>query len=186
MFNNIAEQLQINDIEMIKIREGEGGGCTYFDRVAGGCRIYARRPLECAALKCWDRSEFDRVFRGAKLERKDLVEDPVLQGLIREHEKRCGYGELDRLVREIESGGKRVVEDILTRLRFDFQLRPFVSEKLNLDPHHMDLYFGRPLIRTIEMFGLEVRPETDGSFLLTAKKEGQRIKEKEQRKDKGE
>jgi len=167
VFDNLRERLMISDKEMIKIRERDEGGCIHYDAVSRDCRVYENRPSQCAALKCWDRSEFDEVFSGAKLVRDDLVKDPVLEGMIREHEKRCGYEAIDGLVRQIEFEGERAVADILTRLRFDFQIRPFVAEKLKIDPDHMDLYFGRPLIHTIKMFGLEVRKEPDGSFLLT-------------------
>jgi len=168
VFNNIEEKMQINDTEMIKVREKDEGECIYYDESAKGCGIYEHRPSQCAALKCWDRSEFDKVFSGSKLERKDIIDTPVLWGLIQEHEKRCGYEAIDRLVRRIESEGGEAVEDILARLRFDFELRPFISKKLNITPDNMDLYFGRALIHTIKMFGLEVRKEPDDSFFLTA------------------
>ena len=88
-----------------------------------------------------------------------------------EHEKRCGYKLLENLIKKIETEGHKAVEEILDILRFDYDLRPFISEKFSLDPQEMDLYFGRPLITTIVMYGLEVRQEANGGFLLT-KKEG--------------
>jgi Fe-S-cluster containining protein len=167
VFNNLEEKTQITDSEMIKVRERDEGGCIYYDELVKGCSIYEHRPSQCAALKCWDRSDFDKVFSSKKLERRDIIDSPVLRGLIEEHEKRCGYDVLDRLVKRIESKGEEAVEDIMARLRFDFELRPFISEKLKISPDHMDLYFGRALIYTIRMFGLEVRRERDGSFFLT-------------------
>lgn len=167
VFNNLEEKMQIADIEMIKVREKDEGGCIYYDESAKGCSIYEHRPSQCAALKCWDRSDFDKVFSGSKLERKDIVHTPVIWGLIQEHEKRCGYQEIDKLVKRIESDGEKAVEEILVLLRFDFQIRPFISKKLETDQNLMDLYFGRAMIHTIRMFGLEVRQEQDGSFFLT-------------------
>ena len=167
VFNNLEEEMQISETEMIKVREKDEGGCIYYDESAKGCGIYEHRPSQCAALKCWDRSEFDKIYSGSKLKRKDIIDTPVVWGLIQEHEKRCGYQEIEKLVKRIESDGEKAVEEILVLLRFDFQIRPFISKKLEIDQNLMDLYFGRAMIDTIRMFGLEVRQEHDGSFFLT-------------------
>jgi hypothetical protein len=99
--------------------------------------------------------------------RKQLIKGQVLLGLMEEHERRCGYGLLEKLVEEIESKGEEAVEQILDLLRFDYHLRPFVADKLGLNPEEMDFFFGRPLTETIFMFGLQVDQGPDGSFILT-------------------
>ena len=63
--------------------------------------------------------------------------------------------------------GAKAVEDLIALLRFDHELRPFVSEKMGMDFNEMDLIFGRPLTETVTMFGLKVVREPDGSFYLT-------------------
>jgi len=88
-------------------------------------------------------------------------------GVIEAHETRCHYATLEELVKRIEPEGESAVQKILDLLRFDHQIRPFMSEKLGLHPEDMNLYFGRPLIETINMFGLKVRSESDGSFTLS-------------------
>ena len=170
VFNNLEEEMQISETEMIKVREKDQGGCVFYDESANSCRIYEHRPSQCRALKCWDRSEFDKVFSSSKLARKDIVHTPVLWGLIQEHEKRCAYETIDRLVRQVETRGDEAVDDIMARMRFDFELRPFTAKKLTISSDNMDLYFGRALIRTIRMFGLKVKREQDGSFFLTVLK----------------
>jgi hypothetical protein len=40
-------------------------------------------------------------------------------------------------------------------------MRPFIAEKLRIDLEVMDFLFGRPLAKTIHMFGLRV--EQDGN-----------------------
>ena len=170
--DNINDTLVITPIELIKIAEkgGDTTGCIFYDEPGKACIIYGQRPAQCAALKCWDTSEFMRVYRGPKAERKDIVMSGVLLGMIEEHERRCNYFILETYVKQIEQEGERAVERILELLKFDYHLRPFASEKMNIDPHELDFLFGRPLFETITMFGLHVSREPDGSFFLTTKK----------------
>jgi len=56
--------------------------------------------------------------------------------------------------------------ELLEILRYDYELRPFISKKLGLPSDEMDFIFGRPLIQTIMMFGLQVIREPDGSFQM--------------------
>lgn len=171
--DNIHDQFIITQEEMIKLKEKSGNvkECIHYDDAKKACTIYTHRPSQCAALKCWDPTEFKKVFNSPKLARSHIVDDPVLLGIMEEHEKRCGYKLLENIIKKIETEGHKAVEEILDILRFDYDLRPFISEKFSLDPQEMDLYFGRPLITTIVMYGLEVRHEANGGFLLT-KKEG--------------
>ena len=111
--------------------------------------------------------EFMKVYRGPKPGREDIIEDGVLMGMIREHETRCSYLTIEKYVTQIKDEGETAVEKILELLRFDYHLRPFVSEKLGLKLEEMDLFFGRPLVQTITMFRLQVIREPDGSFFLT-------------------
>ena len=175
--DNINEGLVVTERELVKVRERkeESGGCIFYDDPGKACTIYEHRPLQCAALKCWDTTEFLEVFQGPKLMRKQAIEDQVLMGLIEEHERRCGYALLEKLVGEIESKGEEAVEQILDLLKFDYHLRPFVADKLALNPEEMDFFFGRPLTGTITMFGLQVVQAPDGSFFLTTTKSSNRV-----------
>jgi len=167
--DNINEGLVVTTTELVKVREreGESGGCIFYDDPGKACTIYEHRPLQCEALKCWDTTEFLEVFKGLKLMRKQAIEDQVLMGLIEEHERRCGYALIEKLVGRIESMGEKAVDQILDLLKFDYHLRPFVAEKLALNPGEMEFFFGRPLTTTITMFGLQVVRAPDGSFTLT-------------------
>jgi len=166
--DNVNDRLKISEKELIKIKEKpDGKGCILYDEKAGACRIYDHRPAQCAALSCWDESAFMRVYKGPKLERRKIVDNNILLGLMEQHEAKCSYTALDKLVRQIEKHGEEAVKGILALLRFDHQLRPFVSEKMDIAPEEMDFFFGRPLTETITMFGLQVTREPDGSFFLT-------------------
>jgi len=166
--DNINNQLKISEEELIKIKEKDAGeGCIHYNENGKACRIYDHRPAQCSALVCWDEGEFMKVYKGPKLARTGIIDDNILLGLIEQHEKKCSYRSLEKLVRQIEVDGDKAVEAIIALLRFDHQLRPFVSEKMEIDPNEMDLVFGRPLTETITMFGLQVTSEPDGSFFLT-------------------
>lgn len=169
VWDNINDELVASPHEMIKIRtmEGESKGCVFYDRAEKACTIYNERPVQCSVLKCWDTTDFIKTFKSPNLERKDIIQDGLLLGLIEKHEQRCSYLRLERHVQQIESMGDKAVEKIIDSLQFDFQLRPFISKKTGINPSEMDFIFGRPLIQTIIMFGLKVDREPDGSFFLT-------------------
>ncbi|MFC1824854.1 YkgJ family cysteine cluster protein [Thermodesulfobacteriota bacterium] len=167
--DNIKEELVVTPTELIKVKEkDEGkGSCCFYDEDGKGCTVYSHRPVQCAVLKCWDTSELIEVQQGRKLVRKDIIKDETLLGIIAEHEKRCSYALLEKYVKQIESLGEKAVEKILDILKFDYELRPFMTRKLDLHPKDLDFFFGRPLTETIAMFGFRIVEEPDGSFLFT-------------------
>jgi hypothetical protein len=118
-------------------------------------------------MACWEPARFMEVYRQPKLARKDTIRDPVLARLIEMHEGRCSYEVMERHVKRIEMEGNKAVEAIIEILRFDDRLRPYISQKLNLDLKEMDFILGRPMIDTIVMFGLKVEKTPDGGFYLT-------------------
>ncbi|MCD6560571.1 MAG: YkgJ family cysteine cluster protein [Deltaproteobacteria bacterium] len=168
VWDPMNSKIKINDIELIKIKEKkESRGCIYYDEKAKACRIYDHRPLQCAALACWDTDKIMKVYDGAKAARKEFISDSVLRGILEEHEKRCSYKKLDGYVKRIEPDGEKAINSVIELLKFDYHLRPFISKKRGIDPLEMDFFFGRPLIDTITMFGLKVVREENGSFFLT-------------------
>ncbi len=154
--------------ELVKIREKKNGGCVFYEEDTHSCAIYRNRPTQCEALKCWDTDDFMKVFSRPKADRKGILKDPELLELIDEHEKRCGLKRLEGIVRSIEKDGERAVEDIIQILRFDLALRPNTARTFKLEAGELDFVLGRPLIETITMFGLRVKKEANGSFLLTS------------------
>jgi hypothetical protein len=167
--DNVNEGLRTTDVEMVKIREGETGeGCAFFHESTKACEIYAHRPSQCIALKCWDPADFMDVYAGEKAVRKDLVRAPVLLDLMERHEAECSYEALQRQVDLIREDGEKAVERIIRILKFDHNIRPLVIQRLGVDPKEMAFYFGRPLTDTLVMFGLKVTHQPDGSFFLTS------------------
>jgi Fe-S-cluster containining protein len=174
--DNIKGGLEVTPQEMVKIREhGEGlKGCVFYDPQQRACTVYSQRPAQCAALKCWDTTEFMTTYSSPKAKRKDLVTHSALLRLIEEHERRCDYGILEAHVKKIESKGERAVAGVIELLRFDLHMRSFVSQKLAIPSDEMDFLFGRPLVATIPMYGLKVIRQPDGGFLLTTDESAQR------------
>jgi Fe-S-cluster containining protein len=164
--DNVFKEIRPADEEIIKVRAREGT-CIFYDDSEKACTIYDHRPAQCAALECWDSSGFMRAYSRPKARREDFVEDGVLLGLMREHEKRCAYEIVGSLVGKIESTGEAALEQILEVLKFDYHLRPFVCKKMGIAPNETDFLFGRPLVETISQFGLQVVRPSDGSFFLT-------------------
>jgi hypothetical protein len=107
------------------------------------------------------------IYRGTRLDRRSVVDNEILMGLIEGHEKRCSYEILEGQVGKIATEGEKAIEEVLRILQFDFELRAMVEEKLGILPEELHFFFGRPLVETIGMFGLKVVREPDGSFLLT-------------------
>jgi Fe-S-cluster containining protein len=166
--DNIRGGLKRTEREFIKVRERkETGACIFYDDPGKQCTIYEHRPIQCAAMKCWDERDFIQVYREPKADRRDLIHDRNLLRLMEAHEERGGYALLERDVRDIETIGEKAVEKILAILKVDHDIRSLTQQKLGVDSDDLDLIFGRPLTETISMFGLKVVRELDGSFFLT-------------------
>lgn len=168
VWDNINGGKVVLQEELIKVRESPEGSCTLFNNKESSCRIYEWRPAQCKALKCWDTEEYFEVYKERKLKRTDIVKDGALLGLIEEHDRRCSYRKIERIIENIPSEGEEAVTLLLEILKFDYHIRPFVSEQMGLSEDEMNFYFGRPLIDTISMFGLRVIKKKN-QFILTTK-----------------
>ena len=166
--DNIHDALKFADQELIKLKELETGkGCILYDGAKNACTIYDERPSQCRAFACWDDGAFNAVFSGAKATREDLIRDPNLLRLITAHEKTCDYQVISDYVKQIRQEGDAAIVAVLKILQYDQKIRLLTKDKLGIDTLEIDLLYGRPLTKTIFMFGLKVVPEADGSFLLT-------------------
>lgn len=167
--DNIKSRLVITEKELIKVKErtGKRQGCIYYDHEHNACLIYDHRPIQCRALTCWDTQAFMKVFNSPRLSRKDVFQDEGIVELIRQHEVKSDYFKLDAYMGRIERDGEKTVDKVLEMLRFDYELRLLVSEKLQIERSEWDLIFGRPLVQTISTYGLCVNREPNGDFVLT-------------------
>lgn len=166
---NIDEILMVLDHEMIKIKGvGETWSCMFYDSEQSACGIYEDRPQECRAMKCWDPRELKGVMSMPCLQRKDLIKpgEGILK-IVEAHDTKCSYAVLESAVRKLQGpDAGDAVNKILDLLQYDQYMRPFLADKLGIDPEAMDFLFGRPLVTTIPMFGLRVKQEGDTFTLL--------------------
>lgn len=171
VWDNVNDKLDFTKNELIKFRDHESGdGCILYDGNEKACTIYADRPGQCRAFSCWSDIEFKRVFSDPKAQRTDIINDPNLLRLVSAHEEKCSYQAISDDVKKIQEDGDKAIEKILKILQYDQDIRQLTREKLGIEPREMDLLFGRALTDTIHMFGLRVKREADGSFLLTVEK----------------
>ena len=166
---NIDETPMVLDHEMIKIKGvGETWSCIFYDSEQSACGIYEDRPQECRAMKCWDFRELKKVMARPCLQRRDLIEPGAgILKIVDAHDTKCSYAVLESAVRKLqgpEAGDG--VNKILDLLQYDQYMRPFLAEKLGIDPEVMDFLFGRPLTTTLGMFGLRVEQEGDTFTLV--------------------
>jgi Fe-S-cluster containining protein len=172
---DLDEALMVLEEEMVKIKgQGETWSCVFYDQEQSACGIYGKRPLECRAMKCWDLSELKKAMATARVRRTDLLkpgDGPVK--IIDAHEKRCSHGALEASIRKLQGArAEDAVQEILDLLQYDHHVRSFLAEKLGLDPEVMDFLFGRPLTKTIRMFGLQVKQEGQTFTLVPVEKHG--------------
>lgn len=147
------------EIIKIKVRRAGHRACRYYVDRDGACSVYAFRPSECRALQCWDTRKIERIYSVERLQRKDLIgQVKGLWDLVEDHDRRCCYERLHRLVRRLKDRrSESVVDKVLEMLRYDAELRNLVIEKARVDPGMLEFLFGRPLAETAGQFGIRFR-----------------------------
>ena len=159
-FDNVNGCLMPVDSDIIKIKgKNNSWTCVFFDESENSCRIYHDRPMECRTLKCWDTRELEAMYAEKRLTRKELISDIAgLWDLIHDHDARCDYETIRRLARTLTCGeNKQARRRLIEIIQFDREIRKLVVSKGGLDAEMLDFLFGRPLIKTIENYGVRVR-----------------------------
>ena len=119
--------------ELIKIKERSGSSvCLFLADTDARCQIYQRRPLECRVLRCWDTREIEAVYRRGRLTREMLLSGVSgLWDLVCDHESRCAY---DRIRRLLEEGSDAGWQELGELVRYDRHVRRMAADKGGLDP----------------------------------------------------
>jgi Fe-S-cluster containining protein len=166
--DNILNGLITADADIIKIKgTGDTWTCRFYDPANKACTIYGQRPLECRVLKCWDTKDIKALYNKERLKREDLLKDiEGLWMLIEDHGHRCSYEKISRAIKGLEGNfQKAAVAGIMEMVRYDTEIRNLVVEKGNMEADMTDFLFGRPLTKTISMYGYRVKM-ADGRYLL--------------------
>lgn len=148
--------------DIIKIKgKGNLWRCIFLDETDKTCKIYTSRPVECRVLKCWDTSDIEKIYLRDLLTRKDLISGiEGLWELVEDHQAKCDYGLFDSFSRSYkETKDKDAEEKMLEMVQYDSHLRDLVVEKGGMDREMLDFLFGRPMLKTIAMFGLSIEQD---------------------------
>ncbi len=141
---------------------GDSMECVMVDK-ENRCTVYSTRPSECRSYKCWSLREVEMRYTQPPLTRKDLLGDVEgLWELIEVHEERCSQVKLKALVESLNDGDQSALSGIEAIINYDKSLRETLTEKGGMDPEMFDFMLGRPVTKTIVMFGMEVKEEEEG------------------------
>jgi Fe-S-cluster containining protein len=159
-YDNVRQCLEPVDSDIIKIKEkNDSWTCIFFDETQSACAIYENRPLECRTLKCWDTRELEDLYAKKRLTREDLISEiEGLWSLIKDHQQRCDWEIIQKLVKAIKSdpGDGRARLKLAEIIKFDTEIRKLVVSTAGLEAEMLDFLFGRPLARTLKEIGLEI------------------------------
>ncbi len=161
-WDNVKGRLVPASSDIIKIKGQKGSWtCRFFESGKKACSIYDDRPLECRKLKCWDTAELAQIYDRNRLTRRDLM-SPIkgLWDLIADHQRRCDYAKIKKLINDLEGPRQgRARKKLLEIIQYDAEIRKLVVAKGGLDPAMLDFVFGRPLTKTLPGYGIQVRRE---------------------------
>ena len=166
--DNVRGRVMPGTAEMIKIKGVEGSWqCTFFQEENKACGIYAHRPQECRILKCWDPSELSAMYEKNRLTRRELLSGIAgLWDLVEEHERQCSYAKLTQGLDDLGGSFERAaIKAAISMVRYDQEIRCLIVSQGGVEPAMTDFLLGRPLEKTIQMFGYSVR-ERAGIFSL--------------------
>jgi len=158
-YDNVRQCLEPVSSDVIKLKgKGESWTCIFFDEKQNACTIYENRPIECRALKCWDTQALEDLYAKKHLKREDLIADiEGLWGIIKDHQARCNYETIQKLVNAINSDrGSEARQKLAEIIQFDIEIRKLVVSRGGLDVEMLDFLFGRPLKQALKNFGLKM------------------------------
>ncbi len=168
-YDNVKGHLIPAASDIIKIKSQKDAlTCIFFNEPKSSCTIYDKRPLECRVLKCWDTREIKKIYAKNRLTREDLVANITgLWDLIDDHQTRCSYEALQRHLQMLDGDNKdAALKDILAMVQYDTQIRELAVKKGGLDPDIVDFLFGRPIKKTINMYGFKIEKKGDTYHLI--------------------
>ena len=154
--------------DVIKIKGQPGAdACLYFDGNRNRCTIYDHRPVECRVLECWNTGAIEALYGRDRLTRNDLLKSAKdLLDLVRDHQSRCDYTLIGRLIDALKTEDKqRALEALSQLIHYDRHLRLLVAEQSDPDDDMTDFLFGSPLAVTLNAFGVRLT-ESNGRVKL--------------------
>ena len=146
------------------------------------CVIHGTQPIECRAFYCEAPEALLALSGKDSLDRKAvraLLKAPEWwDELMDAHAEHCAYDALTELAPRIadDAEARRAFLEIV---EYDRAFRELAVEKKAAQPDELDFLLGRPLLRTVIMYGLDARPQPDGgiSLVQTSRNVREEVKE---------
>jgi hypothetical protein len=89
-----------------------------------------------------------------------------LWDLIKDHQARCDYEEIRNLIKDLQGGNRKPARLRLAEIiRYDTEIRGLAVARGGMDPTMLDFLFGRPLVKTMPSYGIQVRRQ-GGKIIL--------------------
>jgi len=137
------------------------------------CFLHGKHPAQCRALLCEDTQALLALSDEKVMDRRivcELIKAPTWWlELIQTHEEQVSYEKLAELAMilndemyEDEKQKKDAQTQFLQIVEYDRSFRDLCVEKASLDTHILPFLFGRPILQTMIMFGLDARQTVDG------------------------
>lgn len=160
-YDNVTNQIApaVTDIVRLKAAPNTKSTCPFYDSRRTDCWMYEQRPMECAALKCWDDAEIRSIYNCRRLTRRHLLTKVEgLWDLVADHQQQCDYSYIAELAAGVrkQSGSQSARAALIELIRFDKSIRDLTVERSHIDGGVLDFLFGRPLSMTIELFKLKL------------------------------
>jgi Fe-S-cluster containining protein len=157
VYDGKRQSLRSAETEFVRIRgAGSGWRCLYWDEPTRSCTIYADRPIECRALKCWDTREIEAIYDRPRLTRAEILADaPGWMDLIRTHEAHCGIDCLTSWL--VLRTDHRQDAQIAEMVAFDGNMRELTTARSGIDPDILPFLYGRALPEVIAQIRLANR-----------------------------
>ena len=128
------------------------------------CSIHGKHPAECRALYCEAPEALLMLKDEPRLTRAsvcELIKAPSWwMDLINAHEEKVSYPALTALAEKLDSDGDARAE-FVSIVEFDRGFREVILSKNAVPADTLNFLFGRPLLETLVMFGLDARDDGD-------------------------
>ena len=128
------------------------------------CSIHGKHPAECRALYCEAPEALLLLKDEPRLTREaicELVKAPAWwKELIEAHEEKTSYAVLTALAERLDADAD-ARNEFAGIVEYDRVFREVAVKKNAAPADALDFLFGRPLLRTVAMYGLDARDDGD-------------------------
>lgn len=159
--DQVRGRVVLLDAECVKVSSYGDAGCCFHQapptsqaisteptaHLNGRCAIHETKPIECAALKCWDTADLAEAAVTPRLSRLDILGlDNALAELVRDHETRCSVADL---LGHLQAPTPESADLLRKAAAYDAALRALLQEKAGIHADHLFFLLGRPLPEVI-------------------------------------